>query len=65
MSERLMLVIKLGAEMRVAQTRYFETRAQRDLTTAKTLERRFDEALASVLAAPIDPFTFNRGSRPQ
>ncbi len=43
---------RLVAEMRIAQRKYFRTRAPGDLERSKALERRADAAVEAVLRQP-------------
>jgi hypothetical protein len=45
-------LLNTGFQMRVAQQRYFKTRAQADLIASKTAEAAFDFALKAALSNP-------------
>ena len=46
---RLLLIIKLGIQMREAQKTYFKNRDRTDLVRSKDLEKRFDMAAAEAV----------------
>jgi hypothetical protein len=54
LEKRLLEVLRVGREMRLAQDRYFKGRTQRNLLAAKHLEAEFDRLAADALGiAPL------------